>query len=512
MPQRPPPPPPVPDVPCDKVVPPTTSGYCECSGGRKMEPVGKDHPFFNCKAECAKPVPACDGWKATAAPACVPDGVRVPANDLPCSAVVPYDASGYCLCRGIEKKALSNCNHDEFTCADICTPPKLPAEQEGILDAIASGNGAGLKQLLDRMREANAKSAAAKLQAEADAARERESGLKARLDQARIATEAAKAERKRVFDVAASAAAAKVSVVVAAANAKREAAVESKVEAEKSVTVAEQMLQHSQVSMKQTEQQAASIAVEIQSLDQQIRAKMAAKASLTASVGVSVGLGGASASVSADVAVQVGAIDAELATLRSRMDTARDAQAAAAMQTKAEYDVMKRAAADARKAKAKSIRASLAAAGAAKEASAVASTAMAQAAVEAKAMAPPVPISAAAAAIPVALPVTACISWRGKDGSSLPCETSVPGQSAGYCECSGRIVARSNAGHPPFTCAAECLKPDDAMTGAAALVPAAAAAPAPPAAAAPVPLAAVRGGKKRGGRGRFAQVLASANV
>jgi len=70
------------------------------------------------------PPKQCISWRQTGN--CDPQGERESTQDLSCDAVVPQGASGYCECKGGRKEQLSTCEHDSFTCENICsaaTPP-----------------------------------------------------------------------------------------------------------------------------------------------------------------------------------------------------------------------------------------------------------------------------------------------------------------------------------------------------------------------------------------------------
>ena len=49
-------------------------------------------------------------------------GVRDQPNDLPCDAVVPEDAAGYCECS--TGYFYYNSGHEAFTCASVCAGPR----------------------------------------------------------------------------------------------------------------------------------------------------------------------------------------------------------------------------------------------------------------------------------------------------------------------------------------------------------------------------------------------------
>ena len=125
------------DLSCDAVVPQGASGYCECKGGRKEQLSTCEHDSFTCENICSAATPPptpptpptlaptqCISWRQTGN--CDPQGERESTQDLSCDAVVPQGASGYCECKGGRKEQLSTCEHDSFTCENICsaaTPP-----------------------------------------------------------------------------------------------------------------------------------------------------------------------------------------------------------------------------------------------------------------------------------------------------------------------------------------------------------------------------------------------------
>jgi len=61
----------------------------------------------------------CVSWRQTAD--CSPSGKRQPQRDAGCNVRVKRGSSGYCECRGGVRAGESNCEHEEFTCRDMCT-------------------------------------------------------------------------------------------------------------------------------------------------------------------------------------------------------------------------------------------------------------------------------------------------------------------------------------------------------------------------------------------------------
>ena len=76
----------------------------------------------------------CVGWRQTGG--CTPEGPRESDADRRCGDEVPAGASGYCECAGGARAAPSDCQHEAFTCADMCAAAA----------AGAAGAGAGWKQ------------------------------------------------------------------------------------------------------------------------------------------------------------------------------------------------------------------------------------------------------------------------------------------------------------------------------------------------------------------------------
>ena len=66
----------------------------------------------------------CISWRQTGN--CDPQAEREPAHDLSCDSVVHKGSSGYCECEGGRKEHLSTCEHDSFTCQNICTGSHIP--------------------------------------------------------------------------------------------------------------------------------------------------------------------------------------------------------------------------------------------------------------------------------------------------------------------------------------------------------------------------------------------------
>lgn len=59
----------------------------------------------------------CVAWRSTGK--CLDNGLREPANDQNCSALIPSGTSGYCECAD-GYKAKSDCKHEAFRCFDVC--------------------------------------------------------------------------------------------------------------------------------------------------------------------------------------------------------------------------------------------------------------------------------------------------------------------------------------------------------------------------------------------------------
>ena len=112
------------DLACDVRVPTQASGYCECADGTRRAESGCKHASFTCEEECSKVV-RCIGWRGTAN--CDPHNGAKMNTLLSCTTIVPMQVSGYCEC-STGKVAMSGCDHDLFTCEDMCTAgtPRWP--------------------------------------------------------------------------------------------------------------------------------------------------------------------------------------------------------------------------------------------------------------------------------------------------------------------------------------------------------------------------------------------------
>ena len=62
--------------------------------------------------------PGCVRWRQTGG--CSPDGPREPGGDRGCKSIVPHGASGFCECENGRRAGASTCDHDKFTCFDVC--------------------------------------------------------------------------------------------------------------------------------------------------------------------------------------------------------------------------------------------------------------------------------------------------------------------------------------------------------------------------------------------------------
>lgn len=62
----------------------------------------------------------CLRWRATRKSECDPDGEWDQANDLGCFDFVPSGSPGYCECAGDRTAASSTCEHEPFTCHQMC--------------------------------------------------------------------------------------------------------------------------------------------------------------------------------------------------------------------------------------------------------------------------------------------------------------------------------------------------------------------------------------------------------
>ena len=62
--------------------------------------------------------PGCVRWRQTGG--CSPDGPREPGGDRGCKSIVPPGASGFCECENGRRAGASTCDHDKFTCFDVC--------------------------------------------------------------------------------------------------------------------------------------------------------------------------------------------------------------------------------------------------------------------------------------------------------------------------------------------------------------------------------------------------------
>ena len=62
--------------------------------------------------------PGCVRWRQTGG--CSPDGPREPGGDRGCKSTVPPGASGFCECENGRRAGFSTCDHEGFTCYDVC--------------------------------------------------------------------------------------------------------------------------------------------------------------------------------------------------------------------------------------------------------------------------------------------------------------------------------------------------------------------------------------------------------
>lgn len=119
------------DQPCDAVIEPGLSGYCECNGQDKS--AEKTYRAF--EASCSGQYPitcqlACDerptetalcAWRQTGG--CSPEGAREAGNDKRCWHTNPAGVSGFCEC-GVNKRRARKTSCDTpgaFSCVEACT-------------------------------------------------------------------------------------------------------------------------------------------------------------------------------------------------------------------------------------------------------------------------------------------------------------------------------------------------------------------------------------------------------
>ena len=69
-----------------------------------------------------EPMEGCLAWRQTKG--CSPDGEREPRWDRHCTEVVGSGQSGFCECAAGDKRQLSDCHHEPFSCYDVCVPPE----------------------------------------------------------------------------------------------------------------------------------------------------------------------------------------------------------------------------------------------------------------------------------------------------------------------------------------------------------------------------------------------------
>jgi len=111
------------DKKCSAEIPPGTSGFCECSGGRHAREVSCDHRPFTCAMSCQQLAQfTCVAWRQTGQ--CSADGPREEQKDLSCDQRIAPDNSGFCECGGgriVRKPGCSAGDELEpFTCQEEC--------------------------------------------------------------------------------------------------------------------------------------------------------------------------------------------------------------------------------------------------------------------------------------------------------------------------------------------------------------------------------------------------------
>jgi len=119
------------DQPCDAVIEPGLSGYCECNVQDKKG----EKTYRSFEASCSGQYPitcqlACDerpteevvcAWRQTGG--CSPEGPREANNDKRCWHPIKAGASGFCEC-GVDKRRTrkTHCETEgSFSCIEVCT-------------------------------------------------------------------------------------------------------------------------------------------------------------------------------------------------------------------------------------------------------------------------------------------------------------------------------------------------------------------------------------------------------
>jgi len=128
------------DVPCQTVVTSGNSGYCECSGSRRVRESTCDHREVKCEVECQRAAfYSCIGWRA--ATSCSADGPRDPKGDRTCGQTIDPELSGFCECGENRTVRKPGCEHGQlaepFTCRSECAREPNLYEELG-LDSSAS--------------------------------------------------------------------------------------------------------------------------------------------------------------------------------------------------------------------------------------------------------------------------------------------------------------------------------------------------------------------------------------
>eukprot|EP00759_Apiculatamorpha_spiralis_P015752 PhF_6_TR22323/c0_g1_i2/m.31599 len=123
------------DKPCSAWISDGSSGYCDCTDGKKAL-VGCNHESFTCEFVCrggkfGDPRPPstneeddgasqskCVGWRQTGR--CDPNGQREESYDRNCDALIADGLSGYCECANGRRTRGVTCEHGPFTCNVLC--------------------------------------------------------------------------------------------------------------------------------------------------------------------------------------------------------------------------------------------------------------------------------------------------------------------------------------------------------------------------------------------------------
>jgi thiol-disulfide isomerase/thioredoxin len=114
------------DQDCNALIRPGSSGYCECEDGRTAAVRDCSDTHLNATFRCSEVCYAtrlqaglgCVSWRQTGN--CDAHGPREPQMDLACSFPIPSTSSGFCECEdGIEVGHVG-CDHESFTCEEMC--------------------------------------------------------------------------------------------------------------------------------------------------------------------------------------------------------------------------------------------------------------------------------------------------------------------------------------------------------------------------------------------------------